>query len=107
MRALLLLIERTSGRSSGDAHRRCKRSVGMRANHKARMRRLIVGLAENSIVTTPLHHPVPGLSLPVANKFGLEARHSPIVCCSLAVAADLPARLRGARFGHCTLTQQK
>jgi len=71
------------------------------------MRRLIVGLTENSIVTIPLHHPVPGLSLPVANKFRSETRRSPIVRGSRAIAANLPARLCGAGFCHCTLTQQK
>src|SRR5882724_10761318 len=107
MRALLLLIETTSGESSGEARRRCKRSVGRRANHSARMRRLIGGFAENSIVTTPLHHPVSGLSLPVANKRRLEARRSPIVRCGRGKAANLPTGLRGAGFARCVMAQQK
>src|SRR4029077_9673661 len=107
MRALLLLIETTSGWSPGNAQRRCRRSVGRRANHSAMMRRLIDGFAENSIVTIPLHHPVPGFSLPVANKRRLEARHSPIVCRGGGKAANLPAGLRGAGFARRIMAQQK
>lgn len=50
---------------------------------------------------------MPGLSLPVANKRRVEARHSPAVCRHGGAAANLPARLRGARFGLRALTQKK
>lgn len=50
---------------------------------------------------------MPGLSLPVANKRRVEARHSPAVCRGGGAAANLPARLCGARFGLRALTQKK
>jgi hypothetical protein len=50
---------------------------------------------------------VPGLSLPVANKRCVEAGHAPIVRCSGAAAADLPARLRRTGLDSCTLAQKK
>jgi hypothetical protein len=50
---------------------------------------------------------VSGLSLPVANKLGVEARRSPIVRPGGAAAANPPARLRGTGFSGCTLAQKK
>ena len=48
-----------------------------------------------------------GLSLPVANKLSIEARHSPIVRLGGTAGANPPARLRGAGFGGRTLAQKK
>ena len=48
-----------------------------------------------------------GLSLPVANKLSVEARHSPIVRRSGAAAANPPARLCCAGLGSRTLAQKK
>src|SRR6185437_11011450 len=99
MRALPLRIETTSGASSGaPLRRRESRSVGSRGNHSARMRRLFAKPAESAIVTTPLHHPASGLSLPVARQFRVEARTSPIVDSRRAAAAHQPAGLRRAWF---------
>jgi hypothetical protein len=50
---------------------------------------------------------VSGLSLPVANKLSVEARHSPIVRRGGGAAANPPARLCGAGFGRRALAQKK
>ena len=77
--ALSTLATTTSGSARPEelGRRRSYRSVERHGSHSERMRRL-AGLAENSVVTTPLHYPIPTGAVPVAGKLRIKAWRAPI-----------------------------